>query len=232
MRATGLVLLLLSCEFADPEPAPKSVVDGKTCTADDHCKSGKCSGGFCAASGCGCGTLMACGTAPKRSDDCQRGWSCLGTPITAFVTGVCKLPCTAGCPSTWSCKDTYCVFLPPDPIPPKVTIEAAPEELVQGTAGTFRASATAGSGTLAALWWDFGSGVIVDGGNATHTFTEIGIRSVRAVASDEDRIEGSASHSVRVCLPVGAECYPFTQQGNCCTGDRCVAADGGARCVR
>lgn len=204
--------------------------DGEACETNEGCLSTRCFGGTCSGSDCGCGTLMACGTTPKTSPDCRSGWSCVGTPVTVFVSGICRRPCTAGCPTSWMCKDGFCAFVPPAPVPPRVTIELAPQELPVGVAGTWRATASSSNGAITSLRWEFGNAMTVNGGEATFAYSEVGLHSPRAVATDEAGIEGTASDSVRVCLAANTECSPFTTQGNCCTALRCVAADGGARC--
>src|SRR4051812_43224767 len=101
MRLPTAVLVPLAMGACVLGPAHLPAADGAACVTADDCKSGRCYAGFCSGPDCGCGTLKACGTTPKTSGDCQKGWQCVGTPITAFVAGVCRLACVTGgdCPS-------------------------------------------------------------------------------------------------------------------------------------
>lgn len=232
--ARSLVMLMVVCSCGPtqtgPRP-PKPVKDGEACETNEGCESTRCFGGTCSGADCGCGTLKACGTAGQTSPDCRSGWSCVGTAATVFVTGICRRPCSGSCPASWTCRDGFCAFVPPPPVPPRVTIEQSPDELPVGVAGTWRASATSSTGApITTLRWEFGNSMVVDGGVATFAYSSVGLHSPRAVATDEAGVEGSASNGVRVCLAANADCYPFTTQGNCCTGLRCVTVDGGARC--
>jgi hypothetical protein len=226
----GLGLLLAACGLTTTQP--KSVKDGEACSLDDDCKSERCSGGYCGGGSCGCGDFTACGTEPKTSSDCRSGWKCVGSISTATLLGVCRKPCSAGCPSTWTCnRDGFCVYIPPEPTPPAVTLDTVPAELEVGQDAGFKCSATTVNGSITSITWQFGDGETASGAEVSHVYSQVALFTVQATATDSANAIGSASASVRVCLPLGSACYPFDQRGNCCTGKRCASgADGGSVC--
>lgn len=224
----GVLAGLTGCLFSAAKSPGK---DGAACSVNDDCKSSHCLAGFCGATDCGCGYLEACGTEGKPSADCEKGWTCVGTPVTLFVSGICELNCGDKCPSTWTCKGNYCAYIPPQAVPPQVTIVEAPDEIAMGVQASFKASATTTNGAIDSYQWNFGDGQMAEGASVTHTYSEVGYLTVQAQATDTSNLQGSTNHPLLVCLSTGSECYPFSTQGGCCSHNECTSADGGYACT-
>lgn len=91
-----------------------------------------------------------------------------------------------------------------DKTPPEVVVNSFPEEVADGTAASFSASATDAMG-IASLVWNF-DGETVPGGDATHTFMGTGNHRVSFTATD---VAGQRTVVTKtVTVPVGPDSDP------------------------
>src|ERR1044072_7535359 len=172
-----LVAIALSCSSQSGGHA-----DGEACTNAGDCSSGACAAGFCSGTTCECDPLIEqdCSTAPRVDEDCQSGWMCVSTIATLHVSGFCRLPCSKGCPSTWTCLgDGFCGYDAPEP---SVTIDSAPTEVEVGSSASFSASASSPNGAITTIAWAFGDGDTAEGAAVSHAYTDAGTFTYTATA--------------------------------------------------
>ncbi len=196
---------------------------GARCGASDECESGACAGGLCAGDSCNCG-ITGCSSSGTSSTDCPPGYLCAGSVTSLYLGGRCRVGCSpALCPAEYQCNDGLC-GLPP-PVPPTVSASASPSEAPAGATVELSAEASSPHGDIVKFVWSVGDAE-KEGATITHQFDEVGTIQVGVTVTDSAGHVASGGTSVKICLPDGSECYPFSTQGNCCSSRRCEQRDG------